>query len=263
MHRLRIAAATASFKQPLREALLSAADCGAEGVQFDVRHEVTPEDFGDTARRQLLHELAERGLCVGSVAFPLRRPLFDEEHLDARAAALRKAMEFASQLRARVLCVRTGRLPDDAASQESSRLRELLRDLSRYGNRVGVTVSLTTAGDPPARLASLIDGIKDGPLGVDFDPAGCVLAGEDPVGALRALAPVVTHGQIRDGIRDLDGGGQEVPVGRGEVPWDEVLALVSEMNFGGWLTVRRTSGDDPIGDSTRAIAYVRAVTAGQ
>ncbi len=261
--RFRLAVATASFRLPLRQAVLTAARSGAQGVQFDARTEVTPAEFGETARRQLLHELNEQELHVASLTFPLRRPLHDEEHLDARVAAVRQAMEFTSQLKARVLTLRAGRMPEDDQSADQQRLRDVLRDLAGFGNRVGVTLSLTTSGDAATRLRALIEGIKEGPLGVDFDAAACIMAGQDPAAVLRDLHALVTHGQVRDAIRDLDGSGQEVPVGRGEVVWDEVLALLGETNYGGWLVARRTSGDDPVGDCTRAIAYVRNIVAGQ
>jgi sugar phosphate isomerase/epimerase len=269
MHRLRIAVATAGFRQPLRRAIQTAAECGASGVQFDVRQELPPADFGETARRQLLHELDELGLRVASLTLPLRRPIHDQSHLDARVAALRQAMEFAWQLKSRVLTVRAGRVPDNAGAttadtpnaEEYQRYREVLADLARHGNDVGVTLCITPAGDDPATLRQLIGSISEGPLGIDFDPAGCVAARQDPTRTLRELHETVAHVQVRDALQDLDGS-QEVPVGRGEVQWDEVLALLDEMNYAGWLTVRRTAGDDRIGDAARAVQYVRNVAAG-
>ncbi len=47
-----------------------------------------------------------------------------------------------------------------------------------------------------------------------------------------------------------------MPVGRGEVDWDAMVALFDEMNYNGWLTVARYEGDDPLGDATRAVTYL-------
>src|SRR5262245_42740465 len=259
---LRIAVATSLFRLPIRRAIPTAAECGAQGVQFDARTEVKPEDYGETARRQLLHELSERSLSVASLTFPLRRPLHDAEHLDLRVAAIRQAMQFAAQLRAKVLTVRAGRLPESADAPDLQKLRDVLRDLARFGNHVGVALSLTHAGDSPAPLVSLLQEIKDGPLGVDFDPAACVLARRNPSADLREAHSVVTHLQVRYAIRDFDGAGLEVPVGRGEVDWPEILALVGEMRYTGWLTVRRTAGDDILGDTARAVQFIQNVALG-
>jgi sugar phosphate isomerase/epimerase len=165
-------------------------------------------------------------------------------------------------LRSRALTVRAGRLPEESDAAGLARLRDVLRDLSRYGNHIGVVLALTSAGDPPAVLVNLISEIKDGPLGIDFDPAGCALAGRSAAAHLREAHRGVTHVQVRDAIRDTDGTGREVPVGRGEVDWPEILALLGEIAYTGWLTVRRTSGEDVPGDCVRAVTFLRSVAAG-
>lgn len=259
---MRLAVATQFFKQPLRQAIVTAAACGAAGVQFDVRNEVRQEDYGDTARRQLQHELSERGLKIASLAFPTRHPLHAEEYLDARLAALRDAMQFAALLKAPVLIARAGRIPAEAASRDRQQLREILDDFARLGNHLGVTLSLTPAAESPEPLASLLEGIKSGPIGVDFDPAACAVAGRPAVEDLRVMHRLVTHVQARDAIRDMEGTGQEVVLGRGEVDWPNLLGTLTEIDYRGWLTIRRTSGDDPAGDSARAVQYIRNVAFG-
>jgi sugar phosphate isomerase/epimerase len=206
--------------------------------------------------------VSERGLKIASLTFPTRHPLHAEEYLDARVAAVRGAMQFAALLKAPVLIVRSGRIPADSSPRDDQRLREVLDDFARLGNHLGVTLSLSPAADATERLAALLDGIKSGPLGVDFDPAAFVIAGRPPVDDLRVLHRFVTHVQARDAIPDADGTGQETVLGRGEVDWPNLLGTLTEIGYQGWLTVRRTSGDDPIGDCTRAVQYVRNVLFG-
>jgi len=259
---MRLAVATLSFKQPLRQAIVTAAACGATGVQFDLRNELKQADYGDTARRQLQHELSERGLKIASLTFPTRHLLHAEEYLDARLAALRDAMQFAALLKSAVLIVRAGRIPVDAAAPDRQRLREILDDVARLGNHLGVTLCLTPAAEPPEPLASVLDGITSGPIGVDFDPATCAIAGRSAVDDARVLHQFVSHVQGRDAVRDVDGTGQETVLGRGEVDWPNLLAVLTEFDYRGWLTIRRTSGDDPSGDCTRAVQYIRNVMFG-
>ncbi len=259
---LRLAVATQSFKQPLRQAIITAAAAGVTGVQLDARTEVRPSDYGETARRQLLHELGERGLKIASLAFPTRHALHAREHLDARLAAVREAMQFAAHLKAPVVIVRVGRIPEDAESPDRVRLREVLDDFARVGNHLGVTLSVAPAAESPTGLAQVLDGIKSGPLGVDFDPATCVLAGRSAADDLRELHRLIAHIQIRDAVRDVDGAGQEVAVGRGEVDWPALLAMITEIDYRGWQTIRRTAGDDAAGDCARAAQFIRNVTFG-
>lgn len=262
MLRLRLAIATARLSDSLREAIRLAEQTGAGGLQFDARNQLKPADFSQTGRRQLLHSLAERNLQVASLSFPLRRPLHDQEQLDARLAAIKQAMQFAWDLKSRVLVCRIGRIVDDADSPEGVHQREVLRELAQHGNRVGVTLAVTPSGDSPETLRSVIDSIDEGPLGIDFDPAERVMSHQTPVASLRTLHDRAIHVTIRDALRDADGAGRETVVGRGEVPWEELLATLDEMTYSGWLTIDRRAGDAPLTDMTRAVSYISNV-AGQ
>ncbi|MGD9853960.1 MAG: sugar phosphate isomerase/epimerase family protein [Planctomycetaceae bacterium] len=260
--RIRIAVATARLSRDLREVVGIAAETGATGLQFDARYQLKPADLSETGRRQLLHTLGERKLSVASLSFPLQRPLIDQEHLDTRVTAIRQAMQFAWDLKCRVVTCRIGRIPEDMNSSDGSRLHDVLSDLAAHGNRVGVTLSITPAGDDPGTLTALLGSVSTGLLGVDFDPAERIMSRLKPTSSLRDLHALVTHITVRDAVRDADGGGREVPVGRGECDWPELLAVIEEMNYSGWLTVERTAGDDPGGDAARAVQYLQNV-AGQ
>jgi sugar phosphate isomerase/epimerase len=240
----------------------TAAAMGATGVELDLRNEVSAEDLSQTGRRQFTHFLGEHGLSVAAGTFPLRSSLADPDRLDARLEAVKRAMEFAYQLGAKVLTVRLGRVPNDPASTVHQSLLEILDDLAGHGNRVGTTLALTPARDSAETLKTLVDTVTGGPLGVHLDPAVFVLGGHDPTAAFRILHPTVLHVQLRDAVRDVDGGGVEVPVGRGEVAWDELLALFDESGYRGWLTAERTAGNDRAGDLERAMKYVRNVALG-
>jgi sugar phosphate isomerase/epimerase len=46
------------------------------------------------------------------------------------------------------------------------------------------------------------------------------------------------------------------------VEWEEVLALLGEAEYAGWLTVDRTQGEDRPGDIRRAMQYLKNVALG-
>ncbi len=252
----RIAVATRCFRQPLRQSLETARQIGARAVQFDARNELKPSELSGTGRRQFLHELADLDLAVASLWFPTRRPYYDLDQLEARVAATKAAMQFAYQLKASIVTARVGRIPDDPESEDYQVLCAVLNDLARYGNRVGATLAITPGNESPETLSRLIENVTEGPIGINCDPAVFVMSGHDPAEALRALHELILHVQVRDALRDVDGGGLEVPVGRGEVQWDEFLAVIDEAAFHGWLTVERTTGDDKLNDVARAIEYL-------
>jgi sugar phosphate isomerase/epimerase len=261
---LRLAVPTTVFQQPLRRAIESAARTRAAGVQFDLRSEVRPAEFGDTALRQLLHYLDELDLKVASATLPTQGSLADPDRLDARVAAIKQGLEFARKLGAGVLTVRLGTIPADPESRDSHRLLDVLSDLARHGNRVGATAAVSTFGNTPAALQSLLAAARDeGPLGLDFDPAGFVFAGLSPAKAFRDLHALSSHVQVRDGLRSAEGTGVETAIGAGLVEWDEFLATIAEADYSGWLTIRRTGGEDLPGDVTRGVQYVGNVMSGR
>jgi sugar phosphate isomerase/epimerase len=257
MQQFRLAVATRTWTLPLVESLRSAVATGATGVQIDVRDELPPTALSETGRRDLLHTLRELGLHVASTVFPLRHPLASEHELDRRLAAIRAAMVFTYQLGANLLCLRAGRLPEDRDSREGRLLHEVLSDLAVHGNHVGVSLALTPTADAAGPLRDWASSITMGHVGVDFDPAHFAQNGQSSTEALRTLYGTVLHVQLRDGVRDLTGGGQETAFGDGAVDWVELLALLGEMDYAGWLTATRHTGDNRPRDVTRAITQVK------
>lgn len=257
MQPLQLAAATRCWKAPLLETIGSVADLGVQGLQFDLREELPPSALTDTGRRDFLHRLRERGLRVSSGWVPLQRPLASEYQLERRMAFLREAMTFAFQLGAPTLCFRCGRIPEDLSKGEGQVLVEMLSDLSAHANHVGVVLGVTPSADTAVQLAELISRIKTGPIGIDFDPAHFAMSGQPVVESLRALHAHVVHVQLRDGMRDLAGGGSEMAVGQGIIDWTEVIALLGEMDYRGWLTAIRTQGDDKPADIARGLRHVQ------
>ena len=256
---LPLAVATRVFGQPLRVALRRAAECGANGVQFELRDELRSEALTGTGKRQFLHSLTEYGLKIAPAHFPTKRALYATEQLDARIAAVRDAMTFASQLKTQVLTLRLGPLPAEADEKEAKTLIEVLNDLARHGNHVGVTLAIAPSGEPAAAYAKLLAQVTTGPIGIDFDPSSFVCAGRKVSEAFRELYTLVVHVQARDGVRDLDGLGAETAVGQGQVNWAELLALLYESGYRGWVTAVRNQGPDRGGDVIRAIETLKSI----
>jgi len=258
----KVAATARCLEAPLKQLPLAAVEVGVQGIQFDTRRELKPAEFSKTGCRHFLHTLNEPGLSVASLVFPTRRSFYDLDALDGRLEAVRATMQFAAQLRTDVVVVRPGRIPEDSTSDEYDLLRNALNDLARCGNRVGIVPTIMPVSDTPKALGNLLSLIDEGPVGISFDPAAWILSGQDPMEALRTLHGYVTHVQVRDALGDIAGGGQEVPVGRGEVPWDNLLALLEEAGYRGWLTVDRTQGGDKRTDAAHAVEYLRNVARG-
>jgi len=246
MPALRFAAATRHFKQPIRQSIDTAAAIGATGVQFDVRNELKPSELSETGRRHLKRQLGEQRLELASFEYPTRRAFHDKAQLDARIAGLKGALEFAYSMGVTVVVGRVGRIPDDPDLPAFKLLCDVLNDIARHSNKVGATFAITPTNDSVDGLRNLFEHVTDGPIGLNLDPAGLIMSDCDPVETYRAFYDRVLSVQIRD-----------------EVVWDELLALLEEGSFRGWLVATRSSGDERINDMARAIRYIRTVASGE
>jgi sugar phosphate isomerase/epimerase len=81
----------------------------------------------------------------------------------------------------------------------------------------------------------------------------------DPMEAVRVLSPWIRHVHIKDAVRTETPGtwGTEVPWGDGDVGDKLFLSMLREIEYDGALEIERESGDDRIGDITRAVERLR------
>ncbi len=230
-----------------------------QGLRIDVRQELRPRDMSQTGKREFLHLLKELGLQLSAFSFFVRRAFYDQAELDQRIAATREAMDFASLLKVRHLCLRVGRIPEETEAAEFGLLLETLNDLARHGNRVGVTLAVIPGGESVQAVEQLLSRVTAGPVAIDFDPARMLTSNENPAQLLRSLHRYVEQFTARDAVRDFSGGTEETALGRGEVVWDELLATLGEMDYPGWITVQRTGGNDRVTDVEHALKYLHQV----
>lgn len=261
MHQFRLAVATRCFIQPLAASMTSAVELNVPGLQFDVRNELRAGELTETGRRDFLHQIKERGLQVAGAVFPLNYPLYEPDKIDLRIAAICAAMKFAYAIRATTLSLRIGQIPEEVTSKDRMLLVEALSDLARHANHIGTSLAITPTNDSAETLRMLLDEIKTGPIGIDFDPAHFAMTKRSVVESLRTLHDRILHVQLRDGSSGINGGREEA-IGQGNVDWVEVLALLGEMDYRGWLTSIRTEGSDPGYDMARGIKFIRQILTG-
>jgi sugar phosphate isomerase/epimerase len=255
---IRIGIELASLGLPFKRALLTARELGAEGVEIDARRELRPEDLSHTGVRQVRKMLDDLNLRVAAVTFRTRRGYHVTQDLEARLEATRRAMKLAYELGANVVVNRIGRVPAESDTAGTDTMVQALSDLGRYGQRVGALLAAETGTESGAELARLIARLPPGALGVDLNPAQLVLHGHSPREAARELAPHVLHVHATDATRDLAlQRGIEVPLGQGNAEFPEMLGLLEEQQYRGYITIARHDSDNPLSAVRQSIEFLR------
>ena len=104
----------------------------------------------------------------------------------------------------------------------------------------------------------MIARLPPGSIGVDLNPANLIVHGYSSREAVEALGPHVLHVHATDATRDLSlARGVEVPLGQGNAEFPELLAVLEEQQYRGYLTVARHESDSPLADVRQALQFLR------
>jgi sugar phosphate isomerase/epimerase len=257
---VRIGIQTRSLRQPLRQAIATAARLGADGIEIDARRELAPGDVSQTGIRQFRKLLDDSNLRVSAVAFPTRRGYDVSDDLDRRVAATQAAMKFAYELGARVVINRVGPVPEDGNDERFGRMVEALSALGAHGTRIGARFAAQTGSESGPQLARLLEALPEGTIGVDLHPSGLIHHGHSPQEAVAAVGRWVLHVHACDAVRDL---GQsrtiDVELGRGSADLPALLGQLTEFNYQGWVTVERRDAADPVAEIGNALEFLRSL----
>ena len=269
MFTLKIGIQTASLRQPLKRALQTAAELGADAVEIDGRNELRPNELSQTGVRQFRKLLSDLNLKVCALGFLTRRGYDVVDDLDRRVAATKDAMRLAYQLGAAVVVNQIGQVPsaavleDEANAEDRRRWRclvEVLTDLGSFGQREGALLAAETGTEPGIDLARLLAALPPGATVATLDPGNLIVNSFSPLEAVRALGSSIAYVHIKDGVRDLARGrGLEVAVGRGSADFPELLGALEERGYRGYLTIERGESEDPVHEVGHAVQYLRNI----
>lgn len=134
-----------------------------------------------------------------------------------------------------------------------------LAELGRRADRYGVPVALHTDLSSYAALERAIRAAGCPWFGVDLDPVN-VLRDEWAVDeVLSRLGSLVRHVRARDAVAGTDRRTRAAVIGQGSVDWPELLALLDEAGYHGWVTVDPTELADRVGSARAGVEHLRKV----
>jgi sugar phosphate isomerase/epimerase len=258
MNRIKLAIRAEALGLPLRQALAEIERLGVSGIQVDAVGELGPRGLSQTGRRELGQRLRSHNLTFSALGCPLRHGLGVVEGQDARIEHVKRVLTLSYDLGPRVVVVAAGALPEDPASPAAAALDEALLALGQHGDRTGTVLALETGLESGAALAGYLARLDTGGLGVCYDPANLLIAGFDPYESARALAGRVVYAQARDARPSgANRTAQEVALGHGQLDFMLLAGMFEEIDYHGWLAIRRDGGDQRLADVRSGVAFLR------
>ena len=230
-------------------------EIGADGFQMCF----TDEEPMDPARlRAMRSHVESNGLIISAVCGELGG--YGNADEDAhKLKIMENVFNFASAIGTRVITGHIGEIPEDRDHPRYSLLCKSVQELGRMARERELTYAIETGPETAAVLRRFIEEL-DGGVGVNFDPANLVMRGYSMNGAdsVAELAPYIAHTHAKDGERIGDNR-RETPLGKGMVDFPLWMETLWDNGYRGFLTLERECGDDPVGDCTEAIEFLRTI----
>lgn len=257
MGRLKVGVMVESFRVGVREGIRMAREVGADGIQvYTTRGEMAPENLSNSGRKDFLRFVESNGMVISALCGDYGKGGFvNPDGLDLRVENTRRCFDLARDLGVRYVTTHIGEVPADRKSREWAALVEVIREVADYGAHVGCCFATETGPESGGHLRDFLQEVGSDGARVNYDPANMVMRGHDPVQGAKDLKGWIVHTHAKDGVRHDDGSRKEVPLGEGQVPWDEYLAALED--YDGFHTVEREVGEHPAVDIRRAVEFLR------
>ena len=265
-----------SFRKPMPEALATAAKLGAKGVQvYATRGEMSPEELTGQKRRDFLAMVKDNGLVISALCGDLGRGFGNPELNPQLIQRSKRILDLAKELETNIVTTHIGVTPADENHPRYKIMQDACGELAAYADSLDAHFAIETGPETSETLKHFLDSLHSTGVAVNLDPANLVMVtGDDPANAVHNLKDYIVHTHAKDGVKLLnrdpeiiyglvngDAGAdpafEEVPLGKGSVPWQAYLQALTDIGYKGFLTIEREVGDDPTSDIALAMDFLR------
>jgi L-ribulose-5-phosphate 3-epimerase len=228
-------------------ALTLAHDLGLDGIELicqdGYRCAISPRIAIDDVRA-LAASAQAIGSAIGALT-PYAKGM-NSKDADARAQALREldhCLSVAAEVGASVIRVFGGLdVPADDHAAALQRMGETLRKLGDRAQGLGVSLCVENHMDTMATTAAttmeIVNAIGHPAFGVIYDQGNLdFMRAEAFPAAFDLQKSAIRHVHVKDFFWDTDGARKAALVGEGIVPWPAILAALSKIRYGGYLTL--------------------------
>jgi sugar phosphate isomerase/epimerase len=298
MPKFKLAVVASALDPDPRQASRLAREMAFAGLQFDAYGSALRiPDLSATGRREFLHLLSNQSQqLVGLRADADAKGFGPGADVDRLVQGLDRAMEAAKALAAPLICIDLGRLPEPPrlpkpkpkvtpqqaglillpesipAPQEEpadssapppdpafvAQIDAALGEVGARADVYGITIAFRTDLAGFAALDEALRRVRCPWFGVDLDPVSIL---RDPWAMdeiFSRLGPLVRHVRARDAVKGADRRTKPAILGRGDVPWRELLANLDGVAYAGWITLDPVELPDRLAGARTGLAQLRA-----
>ena len=278
MYKFPIGVMMESFRLPTLQAIEKAVAIGAQGIQmYATKGEHAPENMTAADRKELLNQLKDHGLVFSALCGDLGKGFGNPELNPALIEKSKRILDLAKDLECDIVTTHIGVVPTDPSHPRYAIMQDACGELARYADSVEAHFAIETGPETSLVLKNFLDSLNSTGVSVNLDPANLrMVTGDDPVQAVYNLRRYIVHTHAKDGnklldrdpeiiyhVRDIEEvivegkAFEEVPLGKGGVPFPAYLAALEDIGFRGYLTIEREVGADPAADIALAADFLR------
>lgn len=275
MYKFPIGVMLDSFRLPAKEAVKKAAEIGAQGLQmYATSGEFSPENMSASKRHELLDMVKSNGLVFSALCGDLGMGFGNKELNPNLIEKSKRILDLAKELDTNIVTTHIGVVPADKNHERYKIMQEACFELSRYADSMNAHFAIETGPEIATTLKGFLDDLSSKGVAVNFDPANFVMVtGDDPVQGVHTLKDYIVHTHAKDGKKLRESNPEiiyriideesnqgdayiELPLGEGDVDFDNYLKALDEIGYRGFLTIEREVGENPVADIDKAMNFL-------
>ena len=277
---MKIGVITDCFKKSHIEGIELAKKLNLDGVQIYATYGSFTPDMPDCQKLEIKNLLAKSRLKISALCGDMGGYGFEiEKDNPERVAKTKKIIDLAVEFGSSVVTTHIGVIPEDKTHPRYKVMLDALTECGLYAKEKGVVLAIETGPEKAVVLKAFVEDTKGG-VGVNLDPANfTMVTGQDAVEAVYVLKDFIAHTHLKDGkmldknqnptevyhafaVGGVDAlnackGFEELPLGEGDVDWDNYLKALKDIGYDGFLTIERECGEDPVNDIFKAADFIR------
>ena len=277
MYKFPIGVMLDSFRMNVKDAVVKASEIGAKGLQmYATSGEFSPENMNRSKRCELLDMVKSNGLCFSALCGDLGMGFGNKELNPSLIEKSKRILDLAKELETNIVTTHIGVVPNDKNHDRYKIMQEACFELSKYADSMDAHFAIETGPEIATTLKMFLDDLGSKGVAVNFDPANFVMVtGDDPVKGVYTLKDYIVHTHAKDGkkLRDVNpeiiyriideeanqGDAYiELPLGEGNVDFDNYLKALEDIGYKGFLTIEREVGENPVSDISKAVEFLKA-----